>query len=364
MNLIHYGFGRDYLKDWGREHAYREVIQNFIDFGYFEDVVTCSGDLGECIISNGWQPENLEWLRVGNSQKNNVNAIGKHGEGVKMAFMILLREGYNSRIMTPKHVIYPKFVNDQEIGECFCFEYEEHGLSNVQFSIRFEAPYDELMAFKKNIIRPEDVLFDDKYFGQIVNKPRGNIYCGSLFVCNIEGITAAYNIRPAHLPLDRDRSAPRSFDLEWACSRIQESQGKFTAKDLSNNDFRYVSSIPKSVKETIQPRLIGNSIEYTYKNEKGKVEVISNQQTKEALKQDSFFTTAIRKLKKIIAKQLGLYDMLMEFQDKHVRSKEAQLDFELILEKVGKEHGIKKPKETHAQKDARFEQELIDELPF
>ena len=57
-------------------------------------------------------------------------------------------------------------------------------------------------------------------------------------------------------------------------------------------------------------------------------------------------------MKKYIAKKLGLYDMLLEFKEKHVHSTEAVADFDLILEKVFKE-----------EKQSKKEKEPITE-PF
>lgn len=343
-NKIYYGFGKDYLKDWNMQSAFREIFQNFLDYGEYEQVVLNVGDIAECTLLNAWQPESLDFLRIGNSQKTNPNAIGKHGEGLKMAFLILLREGLKSRIMTPKHAVYPMFYVDKEIGECFCFEYEEHGISNVQYSVWFESPYDQLQAFLSNIIRDEDVIFDDNYYGRKVNKNKGNIYSGGLYVTTVQNMSAAYDIRPSHLPLDRDRSVPQSFDVNFTTSKINEAHSKLTAVDLSHNDTMFMTTIPESVKKQIKPIQVGNSVQFTYKNAEGKTEVLKHDHLANELKKDSFFARAIQRIKNMIAKQLGLYDMLLAFQKKHYLHGQAKEDFEMILEKCGKQEKIKQPK--------------------
>lgn len=342
QKLIHYGFGKDYLSNWGLPQAFREIYQNFLDYGDFENHIT-QLENGICSVKviNGWQPESLEFLRIGRSEKNGREAVGKHGEGLKMAFLILLREGLTSQILTPKYVVYPKFYQEKEIGDCFCLAYEEHGMDNVQFEISFTCNHEQFMAFRNDIISDEDIIFTHEYYGSIVEKPKGNIYSGGLFVKNVSNLQYAYDIKPSHLPLDRDRSMPATFDINWACSKIKNDYGKFTAVDLTHSDSAYIDHIPEEVKKEIKPVKVGNNVEFTYKDSAGTTQVISNDHVKEKLRGDGFFASIISKIKKAIAKQLGLYDMLVEFQNKHIHSSQAREDFSLILEKVGKKESVK-----------------------
>lgn len=334
-NLIHYGFGKDYLPEWGINEALREIYQNFLDYGPFKEVTeeTNNTDV-QVSLTNSWVPSSLDFLRIGNSEKHTPDAIGKHGEGLKMAFLILSREGFESSIQTPEFTVRPSYYIDKEIGECFCLEYEEYSGETRPFTIQFECITDVFREFKQNLITPDDVLFDDRYWGQIVNKPAGNIYSGGLFVTYAKGISKAYNIKPHHLPLDRDRSVPRAFDLNYAASKINEAEGKFEVADLSMSDTYFIQKVPERVKEQITPVIVGNSIEFTVKTEDGTDKVICNSEVKAALIKDSFFTASIKKLKLFLAKQLGLYDLLVEFKEKHVHDAEARMDFDMILERV------------------------------
>lgn len=333
-NTIHYGFGKDYLSSWGLKEALREIYQNFLDYGDYEEFIVESDDKVTVTITNSWEPENLDFLRIGNSKKSGSNAIGKHGEGLKMAFLILLREGFYSKITTPDQTVVPELYTDKQIGECFCLVYIDHAERKSGFKIEFDCPIDVYNDFIENLVTPEDVIYDDNYWGQIVAKRNGNIYSGGLFVTHAPNISKAYNIRPQYLPLDRDRSVPRSFDLNYAASKINESYGKFEVDDLSMSDTAYIDDVPKEIKEQVTPVLVGNSIEFKHTDRNGNDKVITNHSVKEAMIRDSFFAGAIKKLKLFIAKQLGLYDMLIEFRDKHVHNAEALMDFELILERV------------------------------
>lgn len=335
---IHYGFGKEYLPNWGIKEALREIYQNFLDFGEYEEETVLQDAGGKVIgvkLTNTWEPESLEYLRIGRSEKSNPNAVGKHGEGLKMAFLILLREGFNSNIFTNKYSIWPTWYHDAEIGDCFCFEYEKHDMYDAPYSLTFQCGTEDFKNFKANLITEMDVIYSH-YQGDIVDKEKGNIYSGGLWVAKVDNMSRSYNIKPEFLPLDRDRSVPRAFDVSYHASKINDAYGKWNARDTAYSDTAYIETIPEEIKETFKPRHVGNNIEFTYKDENNVDQVVRNSAIVEALKRDSFFDTAIKSLKRFLAKQLGLYDMLIEFQKKHVHSTEARQDFDLILEKVNK----------------------------
>lgn len=332
--VIYYGFGLDYLKDWGIEQALREIYQNFLDYGPFkESVKPVKKNKVLITISNDWKPENLDFLRIGNSRKKE-GSIGKHGEGIKMAFMIFLRHNLYSQIITNKNVVVPSRYLDEEIGECFCFEYLNIKSRSERFIIQFVVDKEVFKSFRENIITEKDIEYTDKYYGDIVNKPKGCIYSGGLFVAQLQNLSRAYNIKPEHLQLDRDRSVPRSFDVNWAASKILDSFDKWNFVDEIYDDTQFITKVPDHIKTEVKPVIVGSSIEFIRKDENGEEVVITNSNLKEVLKKDNFFQSAIKKLKQFVAKKLGLYDMLIEFKEKHVHSYEARVDFDLILERL------------------------------
>ena len=354
-NRIHYGFGLDYLSDWDTKAALREILQNFLDYGAYQQEIVNLGGLLKVTLTNDWNPESLDFLRIGRSVKRNYDAIGKHGEGLKMAFLILLREGYKSSVLTPKYHIEPSTYIDNEIGECFCLNYTPAPEGQTGFSITFTVDEDIFNAFNSNVIKPEDILFTEPNWGDIVDKPTGNIYSGGLFVAHVKNMGHAYNILPHRLPLDRDRSVPQSFDVNHATSRIRESFGKFTTDDLSHTDTMYISTIPEPLKKQIKPIKVGNSVEFVYKDSAGKSQILSNTSIKQSLQQDSFFTKAINKIKSLITKESGLYDLLTAFQKKHYMYGDQLTDFNIILDKCAKMEKIPKVKQVKKQ---------LDQLPF
>jgi hypothetical protein len=335
-NKIFYGMGKDYLPTWGIREALREIYQNFLDYGEFSEETTADGELTSISIRNDWRPDSLDWLRIGNTQKNNPNAIGKHGEGVKMAFLILARLGYECEIVSDKYSITPAFYTDKEAGECFCMSYNYHVKPEQKFTVSFMLPTSEYKQFKDSVIRKEDILFSHSYYGDVVNKPAGSIYSGGLFVVNLPNIGKAYNIKPEHMPLDRDRSVPRAFDVNWNTSKINEAYKKWEVKDLSHSDTEFIEEIPEEIKSKFEPRIVGKNIEFIAFDENNNEKIIGNPRIQSALKRDNFFQEQIKKLKLFLIKKIGLYDLLLEFREKHISdmNSEALTDFNMILERV------------------------------
>jgi len=329
--------GREYLSNWGIQQAMREIYQNFLDYGdYTEDVDNSDEHTVIVSVSNDWAPESLDFLRIGNSKKHNPDAIGKHGEGVKMAFLILERLGMKSQIVTHKYVIEPAFNKDPEIGDCFCLNYTTitEPADVPRFTVVFECPAADYAMFKDNVIVGGDILFSHEY-GDIVDKDAGSIYSGGLFVTRVKNMSKAYNIKPRYLPLDRDRCAPGTFDLNYHASKINESHGEITVEDLTHSDTMYTSAVSDKVKSQITPKMVGNSVEFVIRGKNGTEDkIIKNDYLKESFKKDSFFEKIIKKIRLHVAKKLGLYDLLLEFKDNHVHTTDAKADFELILARV------------------------------
>ena len=336
-NIISYGISRNYLKHWRLNEAFRELFQNFMDYGEWEVKIKDK----KVIISNAFVPENLEFLLVGYSKKDeNVTTRGKYGEGLKMALLVLTREGYPAVVKTKTDTIYPLFV-ESPIGEVFAIDVEPNNqVRNPSFSVEIRMEDTTLFEnYYKDIIKEKDIAYDDKYYGKIVRRKVGRLYCGGLFVCEVANITKAYDINPRFLSLDRDRKTPTTFDVNWACSKINESYKRLQVEDLSHSDHLFVSDLSPAIKKQITPKVIGNSIYATYKNKKGKTEVIKNDKIHELVKTDSFFKKVVDKLRKYIASKLGIYELLVQFRDKHIYESKARTEFNAILNLIKEENG-------------------------
>jgi len=337
--VISYGINSNYLKHWTILDALREIYQNFIDYGIYttyikDDIINADNFIIK--LSNDYIPDNLEFLIIGNSNKDD-NSIGKYGEGLKMAMLIFLRESYDISIITNNTVIFPKFKTISNIGEVLTI-YKYAIKESIGFSIEFNISKDTYNKFISNLITEADVIFRDKYFGEIVNKEKGNIYSGNLYVTHLANLQYSYNIKPSELPLDRDRSVPRAFDVTWASSKIKEAYikhiAKLNASDIIYDDSLYLNYVPDSFKKEVKPKFINNEIILVHTDENKNDTIIENNNIKKIILSDNIFIRFIRILKHYTMKKLGIYDMLIAYQNKYPMYGEAKQDFDLILENV------------------------------
>lgn len=346
MQTIQYGIGKEYLKDWGINEALREIYQNFLDFGEYTEIVRQAKSISEnpsnksiIYLSNEFKPTDLSFLRIGNSFKENNNAIGKHGEGLKMAFLVLLREGYNMKIKFERLEIKAQWYNQDLIGETLCLTINPTAAYVEKFTVIFSCNSETFTSFRDNIIQSVNKTFTSLNYGSIVNKQAGNLYSGGLFVCHLKNLKKAYDINPSQLKLDRDRRIPGAFDVNWATSKINEEEGRFNFVDQNYDDTKYMS-LPQSCFNSVKATEVKGQIEFVAKviDEETKEEkevLITNSYYKDQLKSHSFFDKAISKIKNFLASKLGVKDLLVAFRDKHCNSEEAKRDFDILVSRLG-----------------------------
>lgn len=342
MSTINYGIGREYLKDWGLTEALREIYQNFIDYGEFSELIESSKFEGKSIVRifNEYEPEGLEFLRIGNSVKKE-GAIGKHGEGLKMAMLIFLREDLNIGIRFKDQVIMPKWQENSIIGDVLSLTVKKSIRPiNGKFEIAFLIDTELYKAFRNSIIKPEDVIFHEAFHGKLVNKPKGNLYSGGLFVAHIRSLKNSYDLNPLRLSLDRDRRVPGAFETNYHTSKILEAYGEFNWNDQEYDDTKFLSTLPPERLKEVKVIQSGNTYAYVaeVKNEEtGKTDTVHivNSSIKEGLNSTGLFNSAISKIVAFLSRSTGVEGLLKDFRRKYCTSEEARTAINNIIAKLG-----------------------------
>lgn len=320
MGKISYGFGKEYLPKWGIKEALREVMQNYIDYKNYRVIVNDGiNNNVNVIIENDYIPDELEFLRIGNSKKDNVEAIGQYGEGLKMAFLIFLRESLDFTIVTNKYMLDPYWEEDNIIGKTLAIRYVLHNCTEDKiikcFTTEFTCPKDIWEDFYNNIIKEDDIVYEDDYHGAIVNKPQGNIYSGGLFVCKYPNLARAYDIKPSQLRLNRDRNLPEHWDISYHTSKLNEKYDNYKHTDLSYADHSYINDISYDRAKEYKPIVIASKIEFIHTKSK---DLVKNDEFKSALK--SKLIDEVEKVKTVSRK-----DIVKSKQDKAKRKSSLSL---------------------------------------
>lgn len=238
MRRIELGMSLEYVSNWTIVDAIREIFQNSLD----EEIEN---------PENKWyfnyDKEN-QILRVGNklsklstkslllgqsSKRDNFNTIGQHGEGYKVATIVLLREGCGVKVYNynEKEIWTAKVIKSKRYGaDIGVFDIEkvsrfkevpEHSLIFEVTNISQEV-YEQIKD--KNLWLQEDlgevieaegcgkVLLDEKY--------KGRIYVKGLYVCSKSYVEYGYDFEPKMINLDRDRGLVDSLNLQFQIGKL------------------------------------------------------------------------------------------------------------------------------------------------
>ena len=127
--LIDYNMSKDYCSDWTAVDAIREIAQNALDSGKKYE---CAADEHEIDVITYGTVLTPQVFSMGVSQKDGKNAIGKYGEGFKIAMLVLTRLELNPVIFTGDLLVKGLFRKHEFTGiETFCLEiHEEQSLTN------------------------------------------------------------------------------------------------------------------------------------------------------------------------------------------------------------------------------------------
>lgn len=246
--VVHLTMTNNNVAHWGFWEAIRELIQNHLDMEkrnfYVED--------GLVNISTFDYPMAENTLLVGNSTKrDDETKIGKYGEGYKLACLVLLREGYDVTIRNG----LDKWTFIEEVHPlldhtCVAVKIEydvfpnidETSKNTVTFSVKGLSEYDHLdlqnkYLEKETIQNNFEVILD--YNGNTLFRGEDfpSVYVNGLFVCTLpENYWFSYNLNPDMVPLDRDRSAVDTWELNWTIARLLEAAEAYDLiADMSEN---------------------------------------------------------------------------------------------------------------------------------
>lgn len=224
-----------YVPDWGKWEAFRELMQNVIDrqheIASAEIIFTYNPIQQRITIGNKLSYLDRKTLVLGETTKSeNDAAIGKYGEGYKLALLVLLRQGTRVRIRTGNEVWAPviKFSEQFQTELLTINVIASHPSDNLLFDLDGITPEDYRL-FQKNCLfinPPIDKI--DTPIGKILldESLKGKVFIEGLYVCDFdeqEKIRYGYDMKASHLSLDRDRKKVNSFNLLWEVAQMYTS---------------------------------------------------------------------------------------------------------------------------------------------
>ena len=252
MKRFDLGMSINYCPTWGVVESVREFFQNAHDeeivnpenkmyFGYDKESQTLH-------IGNKNGRLTTSTLLLGQSSKrDNAETIGQHGEGYKVATVVLLRNGKSVKVYNraDKEVWTAKTVKSRRYqADVVVFDIEKVSIfkSVPDHDLIFEISgidEDEYQAIVDSNLFLQDLKEGEDY---IVSNPgypittrmckvltgekhAGKLFAGGLYVTTSKYAKYGYDFAPELVKLDRDRGFIDGIDLQFLTAKVISATG-------------------------------------------------------------------------------------------------------------------------------------------
>lgn len=245
MKQIKLSFTEDYVGHWSYWQGARELMQNAIDTGDFDiDFDWKQNSL--TITSRGGTIPTSALLLGATTKRDDSSTIGKFGEGMKLGFLVLLREGVEVAMENGKDLWVPRIVHDETFGANVLAVniaegvLEDRDPNTVKIKIH-GVPYAALTEIADNYapMTQREVVIENsrgKAYSKVWNENDENqaededgnasggacnLFVNGLFVTRVEGnFKFDYDFKPDAFTLDRDRDSADLFEVRYEANRL------------------------------------------------------------------------------------------------------------------------------------------------
>lgn len=279
MKRFDLGMSINYCPTWGVVESVREFFQNAHDeeivnpenkmyFGYNKDSKTlCIGNKNGRLTTNT--------LLLGQSSKRDSSeTIGQHGEGYKVATVVLLRNGKTVKVYNraDKEVWTAKTVKSRRYqADVVVFDIEKVSISKsvpdhdliFEISGIDEDEYNAIVdsnLFLQDLREGEDYITSNPGYPLTTHmckvltgeKHAGKLFVGGLYVTTSKYAKYGYDFAPGLVKLDRDRGFIDGIDLQFLTAKVISATGDTELINEAKNFwdgsyFKYYLSNYKSV---------------------------------------------------------------------------------------------------------------------
>jgi hypothetical protein len=223
MAVIKLGIHRDYCQKWGLWEGVREFIQNALDEDDKGNRLETSFRDGTLTITNIGSEIPMSAMAVGySSKRDDEQARGQYGEGMKLAMLALIRAGHSVKVLTGDRIYKPEIVFDSQLGcDVLAIKLGKRMVTSKGTTVVIGGlSADEHEWVMSRFTRTH------VYIGETISTPygmillnermKGIVYVKGIYVCEIPGLRFGYDLNQCEL--DRDRAIPRQFDVEYYSS--------------------------------------------------------------------------------------------------------------------------------------------------
>lgn len=348
MRKYELSISADYVPEWGVTEAIMEFFQNSIDeetrdasnkmfFDYDAENRTVR-------IGNKHSELDIKTLLFGVTTKSgDKEMIGNHGEGYKIATVVLLRLGKTVVFQNycRREIWRPRLVNSKRYGgiqvptffvdnAAVWEKVPEHSLIIEIGGIEPEE-YEKIRDSNLYLQQPGPERKDTSYGGILAGEEfKGKVFVAGLYICSEPALEIGIDFKPKIVRLERDRSMVNSFDIKWYAARmVEETKDAETIKKSLNSysgTFIEPYRVPPDLRDEVAEEFINqygakavpvsSQEDIEGMKKRGYKAVIVSEAKKKVILESELYSDVKQELKKEQEKARPLYDRFCKFAEK------------------------------------------------
>jgi len=221
-NEIIYPMTLDYVPEWGPWEVVRELASNALDAdpGFTMGL----NDDGALVVKSQGGHLAVRHLLFGVSQKENAQAVGQFGEGLKLALLTLTRRGLTAHIYSGGRHLWNEPA-ELEGEQVFKIAWKDNVQDNGQTVIGIPGWTDE--TFEEHFVRPGDprIIHTDPFGRSILEEATPNIYVKGVWVQRggSYGTSYTFGYNLSDVSMNRDRGVVDAWQANKEIGKIWAS---------------------------------------------------------------------------------------------------------------------------------------------
>lgn len=348
MRKYELSISADYVPEWGVVEATREFFQNSIDEqtrdGSNKMFFNYDSETQVMRIGNKHSELDIKTLLFGVTTKSgDKEMIGNHGEGYKIATVVLLRLGKTVVFQNycRREIWRPRLVNSKRYGgiqvptffvdnAAVWEKVPEHSLIIEIGGIEPEE-YEKIRDSNLHLQQPGPERKDTSYGGILAGEEfKGKVFVAGLYICSEPALEIGIDFKPKIVRLERDRSMVNSFDIKWYAARMVEEtkDAETIKKSLNSYSGTFIESyrVPPDLRDEVAEEFINqygakavpvsSQEDIEGMKKRGYKAVIVSEAKKKVILESELYSDVKQELKKEQEKARPLYDRFCEFAEK------------------------------------------------
>jgi hypothetical protein len=218
-----------YARDWSKKAGVRELVQNMLDGhdqGYKMGVsfIKVNGKSYIAFKNEGLVLDKSVWL-LGESNKGS-DARGRHGDGLKVGSLVLVREGVDVFFLSGNERWTPTLVSSETFsGKTVLKIVTRAGSARENdYTACVAMTPDEWEGYRQDFLPLSDLdpttIRKGGYAGNLLLDPRakGRVFVKGIWVCDKPNLDHGYDLHD--VSLDRDRRIMDTWDIQYQAGKI------------------------------------------------------------------------------------------------------------------------------------------------